>query len=103
MLCHGPYALLSTKYAPDSPGFAYNGYKITSWSDQEEKLVETLKQGEVPRKVESSLSAEGVEMLTGIGKKLGGITVDRELVSGANPLAANSLGSKFIEMLQAKA
>ncbi|THG95038.1 hypothetical protein EW026_g6548 [Hermanssonia centrifuga] len=67
MLCHGPYALLSTKYAPDSPGFAYNGYKITSWSDQEEKLVETLKQGEVPRKVESSLSAEGVEMLTGIG------------------------------------
>ncbi|RPD59110.1 ThiJ/PfpI family protein [Lentinus tigrinus ALCF2SS1-6] len=101
VICHGPYALLSTKYAPNSQGFAYKGYKLTSWSDAEEKLVETMKGGTVPNKVESSLKAEGAEMLTGMGKKMGGITVDRKVVSGANPLAANALGSKFVEMLKA--
>jgi len=99
-ICHGPYAFLSTKYAPNSPEFAYKGYKLTSWSDQEEKLVETLKGGEVPSKVESSLAAEGAEMITTAGKKVGDITVDREVVSGANPMAANALGAKFVEMLK---
>ncbi|CDO74872.1 hypothetical protein BN946_scf185004.g22 [Trametes cinnabarina] len=101
VICHGPYALLSTKYAPNSPGFAYKGYKLTSWSDAEEKLVEKMKGGEVPVKVESALAAEGAEMVTIASKKLGDITVDREVVSGANPMAANALGSKFVEMLKA--
>ncbi|KAI0637358.1 ThiJ/PfpI family protein [Trametes polyzona] len=100
VICHGPYALLSTKYAPNSPGFAYKGYKLTSWSDAEEKLVETMKGGEIPNKVESTLAAEGAEMVTTTAKKAGGITVDREVVSGANPMAANALGSKFVEMLK---
>ncbi|EMD34501.1 hypothetical protein CERSUDRAFT_107642 [Gelatoporia subvermispora B] len=100
-ICHGPYAFLSTKYAPNSPGFAYKGYKLTSWSDQEEKLVETLKRGEVP-KVESTLRAEGADMISTLGKKAGDITVDREVVSGANPMAANALGAKFVEMLQSR-
>ncbi|KAI0695416.1 ThiJ/PfpI family protein [Cerioporus squamosus] len=100
-ICHGPYALLSTKYAPNSQGFAYKGYKLTSWSDAEEKLVETLKGGIVPNKVESSLRQEGAEMVTGTDKKLGDITVDHEVISGANPMAANALGTKFVEMLKA--
>ncbi|KAH9857703.1 ThiJ/PfpI family protein [Lenzites betulinus] len=101
VICHGPYALLSTKYASSSPGFAYKGYKLTSWSDAEEKLVETMKGGEIPDKVESSLAAEGADMVSTAAKKLGGITVDREVVSGANPMAANALGTKFVEMLRA--
>ncbi|KAI0328107.1 ThiJ/PfpI family protein [Cubamyces sp. BRFM 1775] len=101
VICHGPYALLSTKYAPNSPGFAYKGYKLTSWSDAEEQLVEKMKGGEVPVKVESALAAEGAEMVTTTSKKLGDITVDREVVSGANPMAVNALGSKFVEMLKA--
>lgn len=101
VICHGPFALLSTKYAPNSPGFAYQGYKITSWSDAEESLVETLKRGKVPVKVEAALNAEGAQMITGTSQKMGSITMDRELVSGANPLAANTLGKKFVEMLQA--
>lgn len=40
VICHGPYALLSTKKAGDG-SFVYNGYKITSWSDAEENLMET--------------------------------------------------------------
>ncbi|GJE98145.1 class I glutamine amidotransferase-like protein [Phanerochaete sordida] len=102
VICHGPFALLSTQCAPGDPGFAYKGYRITSWSDAEESLVETLKGGTVPAKVESTLAAAGAEMVSNLNKKMGQITVDRELVSGANPMAAASLGDKFIEMLQAR-
>ena len=64
-------------------------------------LIETMKGGEVPTKVESSLRDEGAEMVTGTSQKLGSITVDREVVSGANPMAASALGAKFVEMLKA--
>jgi len=99
-ICHGPYALLSTIAAPGSQGFAYKGYQITSWSNQEEKLIETLKSGEIP-KVETALQDAGASMVTGTREKFGSITVDRELVSGANPMAAQVLGEKFVEMLKA--
>ncbi|KAK4956333.1 hypothetical protein LTR10_005855 [Elasticomyces elasticus] len=98
-ICHGPYAFLSTKYAGDKD-FAYKGYKISCWSDAEEKMMETLKQGEF-EKVESSLRDAGADMQNGIGEKVGYITVDREVASGGNPMAANALGDKFIEMLLA--
>jgi len=99
-LCHGPYAFLSTKYAGDKD-FVYKGYKITSWSDAEEKFMETVVlRGEVT-KVESSLREEGAEMVEGVSTAVGYITVDREVVSGANPMAANAQGDKFIEMLKA--
>lgn len=99
VICHGPYALLSTKLAPGSSGFAYEGYKITSWSDAEEKAIETLQWGEI-EKVESSLREAGADMQVQTDKKVGAITVDRELVSGANPMAAQALGDKFVEMLK---
>ena len=87
---------------PNSIGFAYKGYQLTSWSDAEEKLVETMKGGEVPTKVETSLRDEGAQMMTGIGKTFGGITVDREVVFGANPMAADALGTQFVQMLKAQ-
>ena len=99
-LCHGPWAFLSTKYGPDKQ-FAYKGYKMTSWSDAEEKLMETWFRGEIT-KVEGTLREEGADMQEGIAKSLGGITVDRELVTGDNPMAANAIGDKFLEMLAAK-
>lgn len=97
-ICHGPYAFLSTKTGGQD--FAYRGYKLTSWSDAEEKLMETLWRGEVD-KVESGLRDAGAEMVEGLQEKIGGITVDREVISGGNPMAANSLGDKFLEMLKA--
>lgn len=97
-ICHGPYAFLSTKAAGDGQ-FAYKGYKITSWSDAEEKMMETMLRGEID-KVESNLRDAGADMVEGVGEKFGAITVDREVVSGGNPLAANALGDKFLEMLK---
>jgi len=99
-LCHGPWALLSTKYGPQKE-FAYKGYRITSWSDAEEKFMEVIFRGEVD-KVEGTLRAEGADMQEGIAKSLSYITVDRELVTGDNPMSANEIGDKMLEMLAAK-
>ncbi|GMG15252.1 unnamed protein product [Aspergillus oryzae] len=96
-ICHGPFAFLSTKFAGDGE-FAYKGYKITSWSDAEERMMEMMMGGEI-EKVESVLRNEGAVMIEGAKEKIGSITVDRELVTGANPTAANALGDQFLQML----
>ncbi|RAH71151.1 type 1 glutamine amidotransferase domain-containing protein [Aspergillus aculeatinus CBS 121060] len=97
VICHGPYALLSTKFAGDGD-FVYKGYHITSWSDVEEKAMETLLGGEV-EKVESRLREEGAVMETGLSEKVGYTTLHRELVSGGNPMAADELGERFLKMI----
>jgi putative intracellular protease/amidase len=99
-LCHGPWAFLSTKYGPNKE-FAYKGYKLTSWSDAEEKFMETILRGEIA-KVEGTLKEEGADMQEGIAKSLGSITVDREVITGDNPMSANAIGDKFLEMIAAK-
>lgn len=99
-ICHGPWAFLSTKYGPEKD-FAYKGYKLTSWSDAEEKFMETMLRGEID-KVEGTLRDHGADMQQGVAKSSGSITVDREIVTGDNPMAANALGDKFLEMLAAK-
>lgn len=99
-LCHGPWAFLSTKYGPQKE-FAYKGYKLTSWSDAEEKFMETMLRGEID-KVESTLRDHGAEMQQGVAKSAGYITVDREVATGDNPMSANALGDKFLEMLAAR-
>ncbi|RAL13211.1 type 1 glutamine amidotransferase domain-containing protein [Aspergillus homomorphus CBS 101889] len=96
-ICHGPYALLSTKKAGDGD-FVYKGYHITSWSDVEEKAMETLLGGEV-EKVESRLKEEGAIMETGVSEKIGGTTLHRELLTGGNPMAADELGNRFLRMI----
>ncbi|KAF2439281.1 ThiJ/PfpI family protein [Karstenula rhodostoma CBS 690.94] len=99
-ICHGPWAFLSTKCTGNKE-FAYKGYKITSWSDAEEKFMETaVFRGEVD-KVESKLREEGAEMVEGVSKSLGWITEDREVVSAANPMGADALGRRFVEMMGA--
>jgi len=98
-LCHGPWAFLSTKCAGDKE-FAYKGYKLTSWSDAEEKFMETVVfRGEL-EKVESALAKEGAEMVEGVGTAMGKITEDREVVTGDNPMAADALGRRFLEKLR---
>lgn len=98
-ICHGPYGFLSTRCVGDKT-FVYKGYKITSWSDAEEKVMETVMRGEID-KVEGTLREAGAVMQSGLGEMSGAISVDREVVSGGNPLAANALGDKFLEMMKA--
>jgi putative intracellular protease/amidase len=74
---------------------------MTSWSDAEEKMMEMWFRGEID-KVEGTLRKEGADMQEGVAKSLGSITVDRELVTGDNPMSAAAIGDKFLEMLAAK-
>jgi putative intracellular protease/amidase len=99
-ICHGPWAFLSTKYGPKGE-FAYKGYKLTAWSDAEERMMETMLRGEI-EKVEGTLREHGADMQQGVAKSMGSITVDREVATGDNPMAANALGDKFLEMLAVK-
>lgn len=98
-LCHGPWAFLSTKAGPRGE-FAYKGYKLTAWSDAEEKFMETMLRGEID-KVEKTLRENGADMQEGVAKSLGSITVDREVVTGDNPMSADAIGDKFLEMMAA--
>ena len=104
-ICHGLYALLSTKLVstPNGAGeFAYKGYKPTSWSDVEEKVMETMLGGEI-KKVEGTLRDAGANMVEGAREKVGYITVDREVVTGGNPMAADDMGKQFMMMLAERA
>ncbi|KAL6230730.1 hypothetical protein BDW75DRAFT_234182 [Aspergillus navahoensis] len=95
-ICHGPYALLSTKAS--SGEFAYKGYKITCWSNAEEKVMESMLGGEV-EKVETALMNAGAEMVEGAREKVGQTTLHRELLTGGNPMAADELGDRFVRMI----
>ncbi|KAL4816983.1 isoprenoid synthase domain-containing protein [Aspergillus spinulosporus] len=95
-ICHGPYALLSTKVSGGD--FAYKGYKITSWSNAEEKVMESMLGGEV-EKVETALMNAGAEMVEGAKEKVGQTTLHRELLTGGNPMAADELGNRFVKMI----
>lgn len=54
--------------------------------------------GEV-EKVASTLRENGADMGEDVMQSAGAITVERELVSGGNAMAAASLGDKFLETL----
>ena len=54
--------------------------------------------GEI-KKVEATLRDSGANMVEGAREKLGYITVDREVVTGGNPMAAGDLGKQFVKML----
>lgn len=93
VICHGLYVFLPTE-ADGGGEFPYKGYKVTSWSNTEEGIMKTVLGGEIP-KVEAALPAKGVDMVKGVGKSMGLSTVDREVVSDANPMAAGLWGNSF--------
>lgn len=62
--------------------------------------METVFRGEIDE-LDGGLRDAGADMQEGFGEITGTITVDREVVSGGNPLAANALGDKFLEILKA--
>lgn len=62
--------------------------------------METMLRGEIDM-VEATLRDNGADMQQGVTKSMGSITVDREVVTGDNPMAANALGDKFLKLLVA--
>ena len=96
-LCHGPGALLATTL--NNQAFLYKGYNIAVFPDSVDKQTPMI--GYLPGKMPSEVS----EKLKGLGANLmntksdNTVCVDRKLITGASPLAANALGKLAAETL----
>ena len=89
-LCHGPGALLSTSL--NSKPFLYKGYQMTVFPDSMDNQTPMI--GYLPGKMPWMLGEKLTELgVTIINKKSDNSTcVDRRLITGASPLAADELG-----------
>ena len=88
-LCHGPAALLA---ANSNDGFLYAGYKMTVFPDAVDKQTPMIGYlpGPMPWWVCDSLKALGAEIINTKADK--SCHVDRHLITGASPKAANDFG-----------
>ena len=89
-LCHGPGALLSTNL--DANSFIYKDYQMAVFPDSVDKQTPMVGYlpGHMPWKLCEKLTDLGVKI---INKKSDNSTcIDRKLITGASPLAANELG-----------
>lgn len=91
-LCHGPAALLAASIDVNSDDFIYKGYKMTAFPDAVDKQTPLFgyMPGHMPWRFGERLNKLGVTILN---KKIkGDCHVDRKLISGDSPLAANEFG-----------
>ncbi len=97
-ICHGPAALLA---ADDGGDFVYNGYKIAAFPDAVDKQTPMIgyMPGHMPWKLGEKLNALGVEIIN--SKADSSCHIDRRLISGASPKAANGFGRLAAETLLA--
>ena len=98
-VCHGPVAFLS---ASTKKGWVYKGYKMTVFSNDEERVVEKTKlKGSVPFDPEDTLREHGAKVLVK-PKWHEHVVVDRELITGQNPQSERKMIEVFIKKLNAK-
>jgi molecular chaperone Hsp31 and glyoxalase 3 len=96
-LCHGPGALLATSL--DGRGFLYEGYDMAVFPDSVDKQTPMIGYlpGHMPWQLEAKLTELGAKIVN--TKADDTCCVDRLLVTGASPLAANKLGLLAAETL----
>ena len=95
-LCHGPAALLAAK---TSDGFLYDGYQMTVFPDSVDKQTPVIGYlpGPMPWWVCKELTAQGAQITN--TKADASCHVDRRLITGASPKAANAFGRLAAETL----
>jgi molecular chaperone Hsp31 and glyoxalase 3 len=89
-LCHGPGSLLSTQL--DGNAFIYKGYQMAVFPDSVDKQTPMIGYlpGQMPWQLNEKLINLGVVIVNTKSDKT--TCVDRKLLTGASPLAANELG-----------
>ncbi len=96
-LCHGPGSLLAT--TADKQPFLYKNYKMAVFPDSVDKM--TPKIGYLPGQMLWGLSEKlkslGAHIVNTKADKT--VCLDRKLVTGASPLAANELGKLAVKSL----
>ncbi len=89
-LCHGPGSFLATTL--EGGNFIYSGYRMAVFPDSVDKMTPKIGYlpGHMPWRLGEKLKALGATI---VNKKSDDTTcVDRKLITGASPLAANALG-----------
>ena len=96
-LCHGPGSFLATTL--EGNDFLYNGYEMAVFPDSVDKMTPMIGYlpGHMPWRVEEKLTALGVKIVN--TKADNTCCIDRRLITGASPLAANDLGKLVVETL----
>ena len=99
LICHGPVALLSA--AVTGKPWAYKGYKMTAFSNAEERQVEDqggLSGGKAPFYIADALTSLGGIVQEAKPWKSFAIR-DRELITGQNPMSDGRFTQLFLESL----
>ena len=91
-ICHGPAALLAASLGNDKDPFIYKGYKIASFPDAVDAQGPMIgyTPGAMPWIYGERLNKLGVTIINEAADNT--VYIDRKLISGASPLAANAFG-----------
>ena len=118
MLCHGPIATIAampksrefraallagdvSRAAELAEGWQYAGYKMTIFSNSEEKWVERdILHAEMYFHVVDALTTAGGNVITTSVDFEPHVIVDRELITGQNPRSDHLIAEKLIQALQ---
>jgi putative intracellular protease/amidase len=96
-LCHGPAALLAA--GEDGEGrWLFDGYRVTSFSDEEEEGTEAGRLG-MAWLLESALKSAGAVFDDAPLAWVSHIVVDRNLVTGSNPMSSDAIAEAVIKLL----
>jgi putative intracellular protease/amidase len=117
LLCHGPIALAAAipsarefraalvagdtaKAAQLAKGWPYAGYRMTIFSNSEEKVIEdNILHAEMYFHVVDALQIAGGEVITTAVDYEPHLIVDRELITGQNPRSDHLVGAKLVQAL----
>ena len=96
-LCHGPAALLATTL--NGQAFLYAGYNMAVFPHSVDKMTPKIGYlpGQVPWELSEKLASLGATIVNTKADKT--VCLDRKLITGASPLAANELGKLTAETL----
>lgn len=91
-ICHGPAALLAASLDKSKDDFIYKGYKIAAFPDAVDAQGPMIgyTPGKMPWIYGEKLNALGVTIINEEADNT--VHIDRKLITGASPLAANDFG-----------
>jgi putative intracellular protease/amidase len=100
-LCHGPAFLLSAPERPDGL-WLFDGYRLTSFTDEEEDQTEAGLLG-MAWLLDTALKNAGAVFDDGPSAWSSHVVVDRNLITGQNPGSSDAIADAVIKKLTAPA
>ncbi len=98
-ICHGPSSFLALAKDSDLDKFPFEGYDLACFPDSGDKMMESAGYLPGPMPFGYSTLLEGLGMNIKSKVPIGVTHVDRRLITGDTPMAANKLGKLAAECL----